>query len=617
MSSAIVSPVAAYLGQLHQEVQQNKGGELGSYIPELAKANPDWFGIAIAALDGEVYEVGDSRQAFSIQSISKPLVYGLALQTHGIEAVLKSIWVEPTGEAFNSISLESESGRPLNPMINAGAIAASSLAPGKFHEERFQSILDTISLYAGRPLAMNRAVFESERSTGHRNRAIGHLLRNYEILKESPDSVLDLYFSQCAIEITCRDLAVIGATLANGGVNPVTGQLALRKDLVDKVLSVMTACGMYDHSGTWVYEVGLPAKSGVAGGIVAVLPGQFGIGVFSPRLDVRGNSARGVAVCKKLAADLSLHFLLPPRPAQATLRASHSLAKLRSRRRRSGPQQACLDAHGTRALVLELQGDLRFAGAERIARKMTEASPELDCCVLDFRRVTDVDPAASLIIVDLVRRFAETDKAVIFADVRQEALRSALSTLPPTVHDGLHSPQLEVELDRALERAEELVLARFGGEQASQKIPRLTLAEHDLCTGMTEEELAILGNTLESLSCDPGTLVVRRGDPADALYLLIAGEVSVLLGLPDGTQRRLGTLSAGMGFGEAALLTQGVRSADIRADSHVECYRLSIPGLRALETEAPGLVIKLLTNLLRTSTAITARLTAEVSSLAS
>lgn len=244
MSSAIVSPVAAYLGQLHQDLQKNITGELGSYIPELAKANPDWFGIAIAALDGEVYEVGDSRQAFSIQSISKPLVYGLALQNHGIEAVLKSIWVEPTGEAFNSISLESESGRPLNPMINAGAIAASSLVPGDTQEARFQAVLETISTYAGRPLTMNQAVFESERSTGHRNRAIGHLLRNYEILKESPDNVLDLYFSQCAIEITCRDLAVIGATLANGGVNPVTGQLALRKDLVDKVLSVMTACGM-------------------------------------------------------------------------------------------------------------------------------------------------------------------------------------------------------------------------------------------------------------------------------------------------------------------------------------------------------------------------------------
>jgi glutaminase len=176
---------------------------------------------------------------------------------------------------------------------------------------------------------------------------------------------------------------------------------------------------------------------------------------------------------------------------------------------------------------------------------------------------------------------------------------------------------MEVELDRALERAEELLLARFGGDQASRKIPRLTLAAHDLCAGMTEKELVVLGDALESLACEPGTLVVKRGDPADALYLLVAGEVSVLLGLPDGTQRRLGTLSAGMGFGEAALLTQGVRSADIRADSPVECYRLSISSLRVLETEAPGLVIKLLTNLLRTSTAITARLTAEVSSLAS
>lgn len=611
MPTAITSPVTHYLRQLLERTRSNTGGELATYIPELAKANPEWFGISLVALDGEVYEVGDTRQTFTIQSISKPLVYGLALQTHGLEAVLQSIWIEPTGEAFNSISLESGSGRPLNPMINAGAIAATALAPGDDEASRFKAILDTVSAYAGRPLTMNEAVFRSERDTGHRNRAIGHLLRNYDILKDSPDLMLDLYFGQCAIEVTCRDLAVIGATLANGGVNPLTGVRALRRDLVDKVLSVMTACGMYDHSGTWIYEVGLPAKSGVAGGIVAVLPGQFGIGVFSPRLDSRGNSARGVAVCKAMASELALHFLLPPRPAQAALRAQHKLTHLRSRRRRPASQLALLETHGHRGLVLEIQGDLRFSGAERVARALTGASEDLDCAILDFRRVTDVDPAACLMLAEVAHSLAAQGVVPILAEVRQAELREALVSAASADNPVIF---LEAGLDSALERAEELLLQRHG--EARIGLISVPLEAHDLCAGMSGEELARLRESVVPLTFAAGDTVVARGDPADALFLLTSGEVSVMLGLPDGSQRRLGTLCAGMGFGEAALLHQGSRTADIRADTPVECLALPMSRLTELETGMPGLVIRLLTNLLRTSAAITARLTAEVSSLA-
>ncbi|HEV8312419.1 MAG TPA: glutaminase A, partial [Burkholderiaceae bacterium] len=286
-------PVQQFLQELYRRFAGVDAGQVADYIPELAKADPRWFGIAIATIDGHVYEVGDSRQPFTIQSISKPLVYGVALEDQGRERVMEHIGVEPTGDAFNSISLEPGTGRPLNPMINAGAIAAASLVGGVTPDDRLARVLGGISAYAGRELAIDERVFESERDTGHRNRAIGHMLRNYGILRDDPDDALELYFKQCSILADCRDLALIAATLANGGVHPATGRRALSPAYVELVLSVMTTCGVYDFAGEWVWRVGMAAKSGVGGGIMAVLPGQLGVGVFSPLLDARGNSVRG------------------------------------------------------------------------------------------------------------------------------------------------------------------------------------------------------------------------------------------------------------------------------------------------------------------------------------
>ena len=315
------SPIQGLLAHLHEELSGLTLGQVATYIPELAKADPSWFGIVIATVDGKVYEVGTSRQTFTIQSISKPLVYGVALEDQGRERVRQAIGVEPSGDAFNSISLEPETGRPLNPMINAGAIATASLVAGATPEARLARLVDAISAYAGRPLAIDDAVFESERSTGHRNRAIGHMLRSHGIIEGDPDPVLDLYFRQCAVRVDAHDLALMAATLANGGVHPRTGERAVRAEFVGPMLSVMTTCGVYDFTGEWVYRVGLPAKSGVGGGIMAVLPGQLGIGVFSPALDERGNSVRGVKVCEAMSRELGLHFLQPPRLVSSTLRA--------------------------------------------------------------------------------------------------------------------------------------------------------------------------------------------------------------------------------------------------------------------------------------------------------
>ena len=276
------SPFADDVGAIHAMFAELRSGAVADYIPQLGTADPELFGVAIATVDGAVHTAGDVDHPFTIQSISKAFVYGLALEDHGRDAVLARVGVEPTGDAFNSIMIDEVSLRPFNPMVNAGAIATTGLLRG---EDGLARILDTFGRYAGRPLAVDEDVYRSERDTGHRNRAIAHLLRNFAVIGDDPERVLDLYFHQCAIAVTCRDLAMVGATLANKGVNPVTGERAVDERYVASVLSVMATCGMYDFAGQWLYDVGLPAKSGVAGGILAVLPGQLGIGTYSPPLD--------------------------------------------------------------------------------------------------------------------------------------------------------------------------------------------------------------------------------------------------------------------------------------------------------------------------------------------
>lgn len=219
--------VDALIGKVFAATRENRSGELADYIPELAAVAPDSFGICIATVDGFVYEVGDTRLPFTIQSISKPFTYALALADRGSGAVAEKIDVEPSGEPFNEISLDPRTERPRNPMINAGAITAASLVAGPDLDTRFERIRAAYSRYAGRDLTFNRSVYESESRTGHRNRAIGHMLRSFDIITGDPDEAVDLYFRQCSVDVTCRDLSVMAATMANNGVNPVTRETVL------------------------------------------------------------------------------------------------------------------------------------------------------------------------------------------------------------------------------------------------------------------------------------------------------------------------------------------------------------------------------------------------------
>lgn len=605
----VASPIQRYLEGLYARNAALRTGEVATYIPELGKADPEWFAICLATADGQVYEVGQSRQTFTIQSISKPITYGLALQDRGYDAVLAKIGVEPSGDAFNSISLAPHTGRPLNPMINAGAIATSSLVAGHSAEDRLERLLTVFSQYAGRRLAIDESVYRSEKETGHRNRAIGHMLRNFGVLTDDPDAALDLYFRQCSILVDCRDLALIAATLANGGVHPKTGERAVDRKIVDSVLSLMTTCGMYDFAGEWVYAVGMPAKSGVSGGVLAVLPGQLGIGVFSPRLDTRGNSVRGVAVCTDLSRDFDLHFLRVSRSARSTIRAEYDLAHIRSRRLRSEAERVALDAAADRVRTYELQGDLSFAAVENLLRRIVDVGPEL--AIVDLRRTARIEGCAPSLLASLAVDLERTGRRMIVVALREHRplVRHLQERL--AAEDGRGALPTFTDLDPALEWCEAELLRGAG----VSPLAVVTLAEHELCRGLAPAALETLATFVQSRRFEPGTTIVRQGDPAGEIYLLMSGTVSVILDLPSGERRRLSTVAPGMVFGELSIVDRSPRTADVRADTDAECLVLSATDLDHLQHAHPDITIAILRNLLRNVHRTVGRLNREVAAL--
>ena len=301
--------VAALVGEAHERYRSIGDGKVADYIPALAKASPDWFGICVAGVGGEVHAVGDAAREFSIQSISKPFVFALVCQALGGGLARASVGVNATGLPFNSVmAIELNADRTMNPMVNAGAIATTSLAPGANAEERWRFIREGLSRFAGRELKMDEEVYASEAATNQRNQGIARLLQGYGRMYSDPDEATDIYTRQCALRVSARDLAVMGATLGDGGVNPVTKERVVDAERCKRVLAVMATAGLYEQSGDWLYEIGLPGKSGVAGGLVTIAPGKGGLGVFSPPLDGAGNSVRGQLVTRFLSERLGLNL---------------------------------------------------------------------------------------------------------------------------------------------------------------------------------------------------------------------------------------------------------------------------------------------------------------------
>jgi glutaminase len=590
------SPIQQLLDDLHRRIAGVHDGTVATYIPELARANPDWFGICVATATGSVYEAGDTQQPFTIQSISKPLVYGLALEDRGRTEVLAKIGVEPTGDAFNSISLETGTGRPKNPMINAGAIAAVGLVAGRSPAARFERILGELSLYAGRDLSVDDAVYRSESETGFRNRAIGYMLRNFSILEEDPVPTLELYFRQCAIAVTCRDLALMGATLANRGVNPISGKQAVKGEYIESILSVMSSCGMYDYAGEWIYRVGMPAKSGVAGGIMAVLPGQLGIGVFSPRLDARGNSTRGIMVCDELSRRLDLHLFNHPRANRSVIRSAYDASAVTSCRMRTPAEAAVLRDHGASIRVYQLQGNLAFSTSETVVSEILRCADVHEWVILDLKWVYELHESACVMFATLIATLAGRAPTIVFTNAEKFPLLRRILRLKLGARTDVQY-RLFSENDAVLEWAENLLLARHLPGWSDDT--RTDHDGYDALAGLTPAQVAVVAGHFTRHRFEPGAAIVRIGDPADVLYFLARGRASAVIRLDTGELRRLAVFSAGMAFGEMAIVERSRRSATVVADTPVECDSLRIEDLDALTLSHPEIKIRIVENICR------------------
>jgi glutaminase len=283
----------------YKDLQEGKNAD---YIPALAKVDPNLFGIALVTPSGKIYLAGDVKTEVSIQSISKVFTLARVFQDSGQQGVVDTIGVDATGQAFNSIvAVEQYKGKEINPLVNPGAIATTSMVKGATPDAIWQKIITTYSDFAGRPLSVNQEVYKSEAETNQRNQAIAELMYAYGRIKENPQQATDIYTRQCSVNVNARDLAIMAATLANGGLNPVTGKQVIDAKYVPGILAIMATAGLYDDSGKWLFHTGLPGKSGVGGGLIAVSPGKFGIAVISPPLDPAGNSVRG----QKAITDIS------------------------------------------------------------------------------------------------------------------------------------------------------------------------------------------------------------------------------------------------------------------------------------------------------------------------
>ena len=310
----------------YQTLQEGKNAD---YIPALAKVDPKLFGIAVVTADGKVYTAGDIGTEVSIQSISKVFTMAKVIDELGPDAISNNMGVDATGQVFNSIvAVEQFKGKEMNALVNPGAIAATSMVSGETSDQVWRKILDTHNAFAGRPLKVLQDVYKSESDTNQRNQAIGALMFAYGRIKSNWQQAVDLYTRQCSIGVTARDLAIMAATLANGGRNPVTGVQAVNARNVPAILAVMATAGLYDDSGKWLYTTGLPAKSGVGGGLIAVVPGKFGIAVVSPPLDEAGNSVRAQKAIADIANALDANpYASMPRPITAAKGATDAQVK--------------------------------------------------------------------------------------------------------------------------------------------------------------------------------------------------------------------------------------------------------------------------------------------------
>ncbi len=581
-------PLARFLAHCHTDFSKDDSGEVASYIPELALADPNHFGIAATTVDGFVYEVGDSTVEFTIQSISKAFVFALALEAVGAEKVEAIVGVEPSGDAFNSIRLRADN-RPFNPMVNAGAIACIGLICESDADGAFERRAQHARPLAGRRLEVDEPTFRSERETGDRNRAIAYLLRTHGILQGDVDKVLDVYFRQCSLRVSARDLSVMAATLANKGRNPLTGEQVASSYVVARTLSVMTSSGMYDLGGRLGLSRRHPRQERRRrrhrrGPSLAARPRHLFAAHRRP-----GNSIRGLRTCEALSTHFGLHMLNRVGDVQTCIAASYDVGSVSSRRTRPVREQAILEAHHEQCAILELTGALSFANVEYVSRRIGSLRQNLKYLILDFRRVPSVSEAALRLLADIFDDLASARVDMVFSGIpkgtpAEQSLRGWLADRP-----GVRSIATAGRGHRMGRGPHHPAPGRRSLSRKAGRHRRAGIAGR---TG--PDELADLTGSMVRREYRVGDRLISAGDPASSLMFVASGVVSVRLH----SGVRLATLSSGMAVGEMALLETS-RSADVWADTHVTCFELSLDAFNGFRDRYPHAGEKIMANLAR------------------
>ncbi len=566
-NSSISLPLDIFLKNIYSKILLNKSGKTADYIPELSRVNPDQFGVALASSDGYIHEIGDSLKEFTIQSISKAFAYSLALELVGEKEVNKIIGVEPSGEAFNSIRFQNDN-RPFNPMINAGAIACTALISSVEKSKAFERIQKIMSDFAGRNLNLDEKVFISENSTGDRNRAIAWLLKNNKIIKTDVEQSLLNYFKQCSLLVSAKDLAIMGATLACNGINPVTKKRVISVENALKTMSIMVSSGMYDYSGEWVYRVGFPAKSGVGGGIIAALPSQFGLGTFSPALDQQGNSVRGIEVCKKVSSHYNLHILEIEGNIKDSVFANYDLQNIRSSTERKERNIKILQKFGSRVSVYELAGSINFMAVDYIVRKLSELV-EKEFIILSMRKVSQLSAGADKLLESFIQTFNSLNTKIIFSDIKLNSpIWKKIYKALENIEDNQR--RLFENNNDAIRWVEDFLIQKYSTDEKVSK--DINLEEQFLLTGLSKSELYFLKERMIEKKLKKNVTIISKGDMSDGVYFLQSGKVDISIN----TNQSLTILNAGTCFGEFSLIDpKSKRSANVT--TLTECFCLYLP----------------------------------------
>jgi len=572
------SPIMTYLRQLHEQITEIRDGVLYPVDLPGTTTEPDDFGIALATVDGHIYHVGATDKEFTMQSLSKPFSYGLVLSDLGMDEVDEWVDVEPSGERFSEISLRRDSGRPANAMINAGALTVSSMIKGSGGRSAMRRIVMAYSDFAGRRLRANGNAYRAELRRSDRNHGLAYLLSSVGALNNHATSALETYLRQCTVQVTCKDLAIMAATLANGGTNPLTGVEALGIEYVERVLSVMMSSGMYDDAGEWIADVGMPAKSGVSGGAIAVLPGQAGLAVISPRLNSHGNSVRGVETCRRISRDMQMHFVRSARAGRSAIRAAYTIDQHPSNIRRTGEAVAVLTDHSHRAVAIEVVGDLFFAGTESVVREISDLPDTVKFVVLDVRRVDESGPLARQMVAALAERFVSQRRELLLVD-------------PDGVLGQIEFAADFDMLDRAIAYCENRLLHRYGTPEALPS--SVSVADAPSLAVLDPEDAAAIAELMEPRSVPDGEVIRRIGQRFGGVFFILAGTISTIATDNEGNRFRLSTLGAGMTFGDLALGSDDRQETTAKAEGPVELMVLSAERIEELEDRDPRLAIQL------------------------